>query len=368
MKVLLLGFAKIKYLPYMHFYLNCIDNKNSEIHLVYWERDLESDDRAPDYLIIHCYKCIMSDLIPLYKKVIPIINYGKFAKKVINSVKPDILIVLHSTTAISIYNLLTGLYKGKYIFDFRDLTYEKYPVYRKMISKIIKNSILSFTSSDGFRKMLPTDEKKLLTSHNLLRSSLEKHEQYYIRNKRNLDQPIRIAFWGMIRHVSINEEIIKKLGNDERFELHFYGRAGDEMNALLTRAEKEYHNVKYHGEYLPAERDAFSLNTDLIHNIYGNNDKTTYAAMGNKYYDGLVYYLPQLCMKDSFMGVQVTENRIGLACDPYSDGFSDSIFQYYRSLDFEVFKKNCDSTLDKVVRQIEKDEVILKRVLSDYQN
>ena len=44
MKVLLLGFAKIKYMPYINFYLDNIDFAKNEVHVVYWNRDLKEED------------------------------------------------------------------------------------------------------------------------------------------------------------------------------------------------------------------------------------------------------------------------------------------------------------------------------------
>ena len=101
----------------------------------------------------------------------------------------------------------------------------------------------------------------------------------------------------------------------------------------------------------------------MIHNIYDNNDKTTYAAMGNKYYDGLIFYLPQLCMCNSYMGRQCDSNGIGFSCNPYEKTFADDIYQYYQSLDLLSFKRNCDTTLEGIILQIEEDEKIIRKSL-----
>ena len=63
----------------------------------------------------------------------------------------------------------------------------------------------------------------------------------------------------------------------------------------------------FHGEYKPEDRYTFVRSTDLIHNIY--KDRNMMLAMGNKYYDGLIFYIPQLCMKGSFMGEKCAEKR-----------------------------------------------------------
>ena len=360
MKILILGFSKIKYLPYMHFFLNCINEKDNDIHLVYWDRDNKADAEVDSNIVLHRYDHKMLDSIPLYKKIIPIMGFGRFARKAINAVEPDFLIVLHSTTAITICQLLAGRYKERYIFDFRDLTYEKNCVYRRLIGSIVKNSVATFTSSDGFREFLPKECTKIYTSHNLLASSMVLHKNYNSREKRKQFEPIRIAFWGMIRHYTINETIITKLGNDSRFELHYYGRAGERIKGLLQQATQQYKNIFYHGEYLPQDRDKFARNTDLLHNMYDNNDKTMFAAMGNKYYDGLIYYIPQICSKGSFMGARCEEYGVGIMLDPNVEEFVDTLYEYYRSLDYERFKLNCDSALENVVTQVRQDEEVIR--------
>lgn len=44
MKILFAGFSKIKYMPYMNFYLSAADRENSEVHVIYWNRDLADED------------------------------------------------------------------------------------------------------------------------------------------------------------------------------------------------------------------------------------------------------------------------------------------------------------------------------------
>ncbi|MBE6598931.1 MAG: glycosyltransferase family 4 protein [Ruminococcaceae bacterium] len=334
----------------MHFYLNQIDPEKDEVHLVYWLRDHTPDAELPKGVEGHAFDYPMADNLPLKKKIPGIMKYGRFAKKVIREEKPDFLIVLHSTTGISIYNLLNGKYKGRYIFDYRDVTYEKMGFYRKMVGKIVENSVLSFTSSRGFRKYLP-DSPKLLDSHNI--SNIEFHEEMKQYLPREKHTPIRISFWGLIRNVEINEQIIKRLGGDDRFELHYYGRAQGRILSLMEEGTAKYSNIRFHGEYKPSDRIEMARNTDIIHNMYNKTEKTSHIAMGNKYYDGLLFSLPQLCTEESLMGQLCTQNGIGLECDPYADDFNDKIFDYYTSLDEESLAENCSKELRRVLCEVE---------------
>ncbi len=360
MKIAILGFTKVRYMPYMHFYLDQIDVQKNDVHLIYWARDCEQDLALPEGVDGHAFEYPMSDALPLSKKIPGIMKYGSFAQKKVKELKPDFLIVLHSTTAASIYSLLMGKYKNRYIFDYRDVTYEHIPIYKKMVGNIVKNSVLSFTSSDGFRKFLP-DTPKLRTSHNISNTSFRKDiEEILPRGKR---QPIRVGFWGLLRNQKINKELIERLGGDERFELHYYGRAQGGMLAMMEESTKKYSNVFFHGEYSPKDRLDMAKNTDMIHNLYNQTDKTSHIAMGNKYYDGPLFSLPQLCTKESLMGKLCTKYGIGLECDPAEEDFADQIYHYYMSLDEEKFLANCEKELSRVLDEVEQGNQKIKEVL-----
>ena len=47
MKVLLLGFGKIAYMPYMNFYLDALKERDIQFELIYWDRDGKSDAEVP---------------------------------------------------------------------------------------------------------------------------------------------------------------------------------------------------------------------------------------------------------------------------------------------------------------------------------
>lgn len=360
MKIAVLGFTKVKYMTYMHFYLNLIDMSQNDVHLIYWLRDHNPDSELPKGVTGHAFDCPMSDAIPLIKKLPKILKYGSFAKKKIREIKPDFLIVLHSTTGISIYSLLKGKYKKKYIFDYRDVTYERKMFYMKMVGKVVENSVLCFTSSDGFRKFLP-ENATILNSHNI--SNTEFHSEAKEAYSSEKHTPVRIAFWGLIRNRKINEDMIERLGDDPRFEIHYYGRAQGTMLTLMEESVTKYNNVFFHGEYAPTDRMKMAKNTDIIHNMYNVTDKTSHIAMGNKYYDGPLFYLPQICTKGSHMGALCTKYGIGLECDPADEDFADKIYDYYMNLDGGVFKENCEKEFSRVMDEVKFGSEKIKEVL-----
>lgn len=361
MKILLIGFTKIKYMPYMNFYLQNIDMSRNDVHLLYWNRDMEDEDTSSlENITLHEFRCYQEDDVSKLSKLGSFKKYRKFALQLLKNQQFDFIFVLHSLTGVLIADELRRHYTGKYILDYRDSTYESFPPFEKIVGNLVKGTYATFVSSDAFRRFLPKDQsKKIYTSHNILLDSLnhrDEKEKYGTKSDK-----IRIAFWGFIRHEAINREIIRKIAADERFELNYYGR--EQQVALnLKQYAKEIGaaNVFFHGEYKPEDRYEFVRNTDIIHNIY--YDKNTMLAMGNKYYDGAIFRIPQICMKDSFMAAQATRSGIGFACNPYDNDFAEQVFQYHSNIDIQNFREKCNEETERVYLEFCRGSIAIKEI------
>lgn len=350
MKILTMGFTKVKYMPYMNFYIDNIDKAEHEIHILYWNRDLQSEDLSKyEGCIFHEFKCYQEDDVSRIVKLGSFAKYRRFAMNLLTHECFDFIFVLHSLTGVLVADVLKRDYRDKYIFDYRDSTYESFAPFKNIVASVTRNACAAFVSSDAFRRFLPEDCKnKIYTSHNLLIESLEHRDEkklYGIQSDK-----LRMAFWGFIRHEELNKELIRKVASDQRFELHYYGR--EQQVALNLKAyvkELEADNIFFHGEYTPEQRYEFVHQTDIIHNIY--YDANTMLAMGNKYYDGLVFRLPQVCMPGSFMGECVERAGVGLMCDPYDADFTERVYTYYRGIDRSEFDGECDVELVRVLEE-----------------
>lgn len=342
-------------------FLDALDYKKSDVSVIYWDRDTKEDIKLLSCIKTYRYAVPMEDEWSILKKSKRILGYSRFANRIIEQIKPDYLIILYSTTALTVWKQLFGNYKGKYIFDYRDLTYEKrLTFYSDFVKKVAINSEITFTSSDGFRRFLPSIDK-VKTSHNVPSNAMDIMRENKPRIMKG--KKIVLAFWGLIRDYEITECIIDKLCNDCRYELHYYGRAQGKMLELMEKKDLKYSSFHFHGEYHPEERMLFSQNIDILLNIYDDSGTMKYA-MGNKYYDGLMFYLPQLCMENTFMGDRVQEKKVGLACNPFKDGFEDSIVEYYTSLDNETFSMACKTELETIMDEVSKNNNILQKILN----
>lgn len=356
MKVLIIGPGKMKYMPYAHFYLDNIDWSMHEIHVIYWNRDEKDEDLSMyEGLHLHEFRQYMVNDATLKTKLKLFYFFRKFCIKILKQYEFDYVIMLHSIPAVALYDLLTRRFEGRYIFDYRDSTYEpRIKLFKRMIGNLIRCSDVTFTSSDGFREYFPKDcQSKVITSHNLMEDSL-KHRDY----EKVLSDKIRICFWGFIRHAEMNKFLQDRVGNDNRFELHYYGR--EQIDAQILKAyayEHDYTNVFFHGEYKPEDRYEFVKDTDIIHNIY--LDANTLRAMGNKYYDGIIFRIPQICFPNSQMSRMSSAANVGVSLDPRNDDFCDKLYSYYQDLNCFDFNKNCDEELRRVMIEYNRGRQIL---------
>lgn len=350
MKILLLGFTKMKFMPYASFYLDQIDYSKNEVSIVYWNRDMKEEDLSKYDKSIRFFEFQdeMEDTIPKLEKVRHFLRYRNFVGKILRGGHFDRIISLHTLPGLLNLDRLSISYKRKYILDYRDMTFETNPLFRKAVAILSKNSIVTFVSSDDFRQYLPSDCSKIITSHNILEDSLSHRDDRitgYIPSEK-----IRIAFWGLIRHASHNILIIDNIANDPRFELHYYGREQASGRILKEHCEREkIKNVFFHGEYKPQDRYSFALKTDIIHNNY--LDINMLSAMGNKYYDGIIFRIPQLCMPGSYMGKRCIERGVGFVADPREKDFADKVYREYSSLNKNDFTGNCDNELQGILEE-----------------
>lgn len=362
MKILIMGFAKIKYMPYLNMYLENCDSQKNDIHLLYWNRDLQEEDTsALKKVTLHEFRLYQEDDVSKSSKIGGFIKYRKAAKKLIREEKFDFIIVLHSLPGVVTVDILKKQFKNRFIFDYRDSTYEGFAPYKKIIGSLVENSYATFVSSDAFRVFLPENcSHKIYTSHNLLTDSLSHRDERDINGIES--EKIRIAFWGFIRHEEVNREIIKKIGADERFELHYYGREQQTAGNLKHYVtEKGIGNVFFHGEYKPEDRYLFVRETDIIHNIY--YDSNTRYAMGNKYYDSIIFRIPQLCFEGTFMAECSEKYGIGIGCNPYDEDFTEKIYSYYKDVAVtDSFKVACDNELSRVLNEVDFNSDFLKNI------
>lgn len=362
MKILLVGFTTLARMPYANLYLDALTNTGNEVHLLSWNRDGKSDySHGTAVHSYHEFRLPQEDQVARITKIPGFLRYRHYVMRLVKEHDFDLLVVMHTIPALILWDLLRWRYRGRYILDFRDLTFERFPPYRAAIGGIANRAAAVFVSSDAFRAFLPSN-CVMYTTHNIDRGVL-KYRDIRRVSSRNA-APIRVRFWGLIRHETINREVIDHLANDPRFELHYHGSEGVVASDLRKHVmERGAQNVHFHGAYLPEARYEFAGDTDILLNVYEDDATTTYA-MGNKFYDGIAFYIPQLCTVGSYMGERVARSQVGLEVDPSNSGFANAIYDYYGAIPWDDFEANCDQEMGGVMTEYQDSVRAIARMVA----
>ena len=172
MKILILGFTKIKYMPYLNLYIDSIDNVENDIHVVAWNRDEKEDIQIDKNIKVHTFEYLMEDEIAKVKKINGFIKYRFFVKKILKEEKFDKIIVLHTLPGLLVLDILLKKFKQNYILDYRDTTFENILIYKKIIGILSKNSYATIVSSAAFKKHIPNKHNISIT-HNVERNAVK---------------------------------------------------------------------------------------------------------------------------------------------------------------------------------------------------
>lgn len=356
MKVGIVGITNIEFMPYLRKYQTILQKNNIDYDVLYWNRTALNEEIKEIYIPFNCKSSFGKKK---YSKILDFLKYRKFLKNTIREKKYDKLIILTTLPAMLLFDLLLFKYKNNYILDIRDPSYEKFKLFNQIFKKIICSSYFTTISSEGFLEFLPKIEGKYFKIHNFD----DKNLKLRVLSKNSSENKIiKIRFHGFIRHIDANKKIIEKLGNDSRFEIHYHGIYDNGEGSIIKEyaTSNRMRNVFFHGKYNENERREFLSDTNILHNIY-ENDATKYA-LGNKMYDGILYYIPQLVSKGSIMGELVEKHQVGLTLDYNSSNLADEIYIWYQNIDFELFKNNCDRFLEEVMN----DEKLFRTEFQKY--
>lgn len=333
--------GQMEYAPFVKNYIQSLEKNGESYEFVQWNRSGASAQGNREGIT---FSTEISRYDNLIKKVMPYLKFRKFLKKTIKERKYDKLIVLTTQTALMIPEVLLGRYKGKYFFDYRDTSYENLKPYKMLIDAIIKKSYATCISSPGFKEYL-TNEKELLIAHNYQKENLGNRVLEYGKSE---NDPLKIGYIGYLREYEYLTKWVDIFGKDERFEFHIHG-SGDCVEELREYS-KDYQNVYVYGAY--DEKDKMNI-VDSFDIICYNYPKSfvNYPAIANKFYDGIIRKKPMFANIETFSGILVDENGLGISLKENECDITDKIYNYYKSFDESEFENNCNLFLEKVTTE-----------------
>lgn len=333
--------------PYADKYVEVLEELKEDYEFILWNRkNVPITSRYKNVSFVYESDIYKSK----QKKVIGFIKYHNFVKKRIKQKKYTKLIFLTTLSAVICGRKILKQYENRYIFDFRDLSYEKNKIFYCLVKEIIEKSYFTCISSSGFLDVLP--KHKYVLAHNFRYDDLNAGSH---KGKKE-DGAINILQIGVTRGEEFNLKLCKMFGDDLRFHLSIIGSGCNTKKVVETA--KNYSNITIKGEYMNIEKRAYINNADMLMYYYPCNYNCD-RALANKYYDGLIYMLPLIGNAQTFSGKLLQSNQLGISINNVEAKYLDTIYDYYKSLDYKKFTGNCMSVLNKI---IEEDKEYMNRI------
>lgn len=330
--------------PYVGIYTNIFDKERVQYEIVSWSRDGKDEMGCIQYTNSKTYSNTISRLLSYFR-------YSLFVKKTIKHKKYEKLIVFTPQLAIFLAGFLKRNYKGRYIFDYRDLSIEQLRVFNKPFIRVLDNSAVNVISSPGFKKYLPEGYDYVL-SHNF---NIDKVRQVLMADSTTAStistECIDVLTIGGIRDFDSNVQVIDALSNIKGFNVRFIGR-GPSAEALRAHAEEiGAHNVLFEG-YYPKEKEAAYIMGCTFMNIFYPRRPSHDSALSNRFYNSLIYRRPMIVTADTTQGDYVEKYGLGLAIKS-CDNLDNQMKSFIKNLSMERYDNNCRQLLSSFLEDYE---------------
>lgn len=283
---------------------------DNNIHVCSWDRSSEHIDINCDNYSV--YKTPNVGYGNKFLKLASVFKYANFYLNVIKKKKPEVVICSHWDMLL-IATLLKG--SEKIVYDNVDIPEFKIGFIERLIVLLeraaLKRVEVSLLAS---RFYLPLYSGfKCIVLENLPVSVKKENVQRSIPNK-----GIKIGFVGSVRHYELLVNLINVTKSDVNLQLHIYGGgiAKDKLESYCE--ENRICNVFFHGKFKYDEISFIYDEIDILWAAYPYKSRNVKYAISNKFYESIFYSIPCLFSENTKLGDYVTENKLGVALDPYS--------------------------------------------------
>lgn len=291
-----------------------------------------------------------------FRKILPFIAFASHAKKIIAERKYDFLVIWNENTAILLWDLLTGPYKGRYCVNIRDIGIDNQAVLRFLKGAVIRRSSFSTICSPPMTRFLPAFDYTLIMSQNQRILHMCTRREAF----RERGLPIRITYIGKVRFLQEDRRIIEAFGNDDRFLVQYFGIGAERLHDFVV--EKGYTNVKLLGLF-PLEMTGSLLEqTDIINAYYGVSTFDLRVSTSIKLNYAPYLRVPALVTPGTYSEELANGFGFGYSVRNF-DSLAEDLYNWYHSLDFGRFQAGCDEFCSYVESVNQKFEsLVLQRL------
>lgn len=331
MRIALISCNSIRYMPYLSLYSELIE-KTGNSYIIITEHELNMVNNPLHF--VYNGKCGGGIL----NKIENYLKWRSFVIKTLKEQKVERIVFFTNWPPIKLLDQCITRWRNKYIFDLRDFSIESKRWARIVEKMIIRNSIATVISSKGFLTWLPPI-KEYKIAHNM-------PTRYVIHSKCKSFQKevVTIGYVGMLNYFQQNKRIVDAT-NGTKYRLVYAGSAVKSCTLEQYCVDKNYRHVTFSGAFENSEKEKLYDGIDLINAVYGNETEIVRHAIPNKLYDCLIYKIPILANKGTYLGELVVKSGVGIAIDTMDGDFVNCIDSYIRGFNRNCFEKSCEGLL-----------------------
>ena len=325
--------------PYADKYIDACKKINAPYEVIIWDRSGKNLEYPNNYKVFREKSDIYTSK---WNKLGAFLRFRRFLKKTLKYNNYEKLIMLATLPAVLCYPELKKRYRGKYIFDFRDMSFEQYGFYNRLVGRICDYASFTCISSPGFADILK--QENYVVANNFRYADIKNTAEHM----KPVSFPIKLLNIGVSRGESFNRALADTFGNDPRFSVYIVGMGNDTPFFLEYAAQ--YSNIHVVGTYNNEEKQKYIQDADMLLYYYPCSFNCN-AALANKYYDGLIYKKPLIGNINTYSGNRVLQKQIGISLDLSDSTFADQVYAYMQTLNVDEFLGAAQRELDQVLAE-----------------
>lgn len=355
MKVLIVDTVSYDRAPYLQYYINACMEQDIPFDLFLWNRDNSGGLKHNQN--VYTMNCVCPFGGSKLKKILPMLKYRKALLQIIKKNKYTHLVLINTLAPVMISKYVLKYFKGRYILDIRDYTYERISCYKRIENQLIQNSYFTTISSRGFLEFIDSNPK-IIVNHNI--SNIDQAAENPTLGSTAF---VRIGFVGSVRYPEVNIKLIEALKNKD-FILKYVGPevAGCDLKGYCQK--HHITNVMFRGNFKNQDKVAIYKEIDMINSLYGNSSLEVTTAVPNRYYDALLFKKPIIASKGTFLGRLVEKNGLGLAIDLNDFSNDLKIKNYVKNFNVDEFVSSCNKLLLDVLSEQKKYQLLITSFLN----
>ncbi len=333
MKIALICPANRLYMPYVQSYEQLLKAQQIDYDIINWDRlQLETPSET----------CYQDGKIGHQRHIIDYVKYKRFILQALQRTQYDRIIVFSIQLTYFLKEILLRSFPQRFIVDIRD--------HHKLlhffdIGKWVDSSVWTVLSSARFQNWLPKSNRYLI------------HHNTPLTNLSNLPhctppatQKIRIANIGATRDIAINKSLIRSLGNNIGFEVHYHGAGGCTEELKKYTAKHQIANVLFSGRYEAHQETALYARSDMINILREAKGVNNQTALPNRLYHAAFMAKPLLALAGSYVAELVAEYQLGLVVSSLQE-IDQQISHYFKHFSQEQFDEGRVLFLSHVIEE-----------------